>query len=107
MIFKNSKVYDVLKYISLIVLDAVGVAYNELSEVWGLPYGIQIMKTCTIISVLIGALIGISNYRYNKTELNDEYDQEEENSLEIETNEIDDTEEVEKPEIVEIKEGEE
>lgn len=62
----NNKVYDVLKYISLIVLDAIGVAYQSLADIWNLPYGTEIMKTCTIISIFIGALIGVSSYNYNK-----------------------------------------
>lgn len=65
----NNKVYDVLKYISLIVLDAVGVAYNQLAQVWGLPFGAKIQTTCTILSVLIGTLIGISSYNYNKEQV--------------------------------------
>ncbi len=69
MIFKNSKVYDVLKYLALIVFDAVGFAYSELADVWGLPYGVQIYKTCTIVSILIGTLIGISSHKYNKIEI--------------------------------------
>ena len=61
-----NKVYDVLKWISLIALDAVGVAYESLASVWNLPFGDEIMKTCTIISILIGALIGLSTRNYNK-----------------------------------------
>ena len=64
----SNKVYDVLKYISLIFLDAVGVLYKGLAEVWGLPYGNEIMTTCTLISIFIGTLIGISSYNYNKGE---------------------------------------
>lgn len=62
----NDKVYDVLKWVSLIALDAVGVAYESLASVWNLPFGDEVMKTCTIISILIGALIGISNHNYKK-----------------------------------------
>ena len=62
----NNKVYDILKYISLVVLDALGVAYQSLADVWNLPCGTEVMKTCSILSVLIGALIGISSYNYNK-----------------------------------------
>ena len=70
----NNKVYDVLKYISLIVLDAIGVAYQSLADVWKLPYGTEIMKTCTIISIFIGALIGVSSYNYNKERKENEDD---------------------------------
>ena len=66
MLFKNSKLYDVLKWVALVALDAFGVAYESLAEVWNLPLGDEVMKTCTIVSVLIGTLIGISSYKYNK-----------------------------------------
>ena len=62
----SNKVYDTLKWIALIALDAIGVAYKGIAEVWTLPYGIEIMTTCSILSVLIGTLIGISNYNYKK-----------------------------------------
>ena len=68
MIFKNSKLYDVLKYFALIVFDAAGFAYSELADVWGLPYGVQIYKTCTIVSILVGTLIGISSHQYNNAQ---------------------------------------
>ena len=87
MIFKNNKTYDILKYLALVVFDAIGIAYKGLAEVWELPYGNQIMTSCTIISVLLGTLIGVSNYKYNKTELLEQYYQEEENSIKIETEE--------------------
>lgn len=62
----SNKVYDILKWIALIALDAFGVAYKGIAEVWSLSYGIEIMTTCSILSVLIGTLIGISNYNYKK-----------------------------------------
>lgn len=87
MIFKNNKVYDVLKYLALVVMDAVGTAYSELADIWGLPYGAQIEKTCTVLSILIGALICYSSYKYNKTKLIEQYNQEEDNALEYEVEE--------------------
>lgn len=65
MILKN-KMYDVLKWVSLIALDAIGVAYKGIAEIWNLPYGTQVMATCSVLSVLIGTLIGISTINYNK-----------------------------------------
>lgn len=72
MIFKNSKLYDALKWIALVALDALGIAYESLSQVWNLPLGDEVMKTCTILSVLIGTLIGVSSYKYNNPKLNEE-----------------------------------
>ena len=62
----NNKLYDILKWISLIALDAIGVAYEGLATVWNLPFGNEIMKTCTITSILIGTLIGVSSINYKK-----------------------------------------
>ena len=62
----NDKLYNIIKWVALIALDAIGVAYQSLADVWALPYGTEVMKTCSIISVLIGALIGVSAYSYNK-----------------------------------------
>lgn len=62
----NDKLYDILKWVSLIGLDAAGMAYKGLAEVWALPFGNEVATTCTIISVLIGTLIGVSTYNYNK-----------------------------------------
>lgn len=66
MLIKNSKIYDVLKWIALIFLPALGALYFGLSQIWGLPYGEEIVGTITLIDTFLGALIGISNINYNK-----------------------------------------
>lgn len=66
MVIRNSKVYDVLKWIALVFLPALGALYFGLSQIWGLPYGEQIVGTITLIDTFLGALIGISNINYNK-----------------------------------------
>lgn len=62
----SNKVYDVLKWVALVALDAIGYFYQELAEVWALPYGDEVLKTCVAISILIGALIGVSSEKYKK-----------------------------------------
>lgn len=69
MLFKNSKLYDVLKWVALVGLNALGVAYESLSQVWNLPFGDEVAKTCSILALLIGTLIGVSSYKYNKAEV--------------------------------------
>ena len=61
-----NKVYDILKWVALTVLDAVGYFYQELADVWSLPFGDEVLKTCVAISILLGTLIGVSSARYNK-----------------------------------------
>ena len=76
MIFKNSKVYDVLKYLALIGFNAVGVFYKAVAEIWNLPYGNQVALTCSALALLVGTLIGISSHNYNNIEIEDTEDNE-------------------------------
>lgn len=62
----SSKVYDVLKFIAVIVLPAAGALYFALSEIWGLPYGEQIVGTITAIDTFLGAVLMIDSAKYNK-----------------------------------------
>ena len=65
MKFPN-KVYDILKWVALILLPAVGALYFGLSQIWGFPYGEEIVGTISIIDTVLGALLGISTMNYNK-----------------------------------------
>lgn len=62
----SNKVYDILKWIALVALDAVGVFYNTISGVWGLPFGDEVLATCAALSLMLGALIGVSSVTYHK-----------------------------------------
>lgn len=60
------KLYDVLKWVTLIVLPAIGILYKTLASIWGLPYAEQISMTTQALALFIGALIGISSVQYYK-----------------------------------------
>ena len=62
----SNKLYDILKWIDLIVLPALGTAYAGLAQIWGFPYPEEITGTIMVICTLLGALLGISNARYYK-----------------------------------------
>ena len=62
----NNKVYDVLKWVALILIPAVGALYFGLAQIWGVPYGEEIVGTLTLIDTFLGALLGISTVQYNK-----------------------------------------
>lgn len=62
----NDKLYDCLKYIAQIVLPAVATLYFALSQIWGLPYGEEIVGTITAVDCFLGALLGISTAQYKK-----------------------------------------
>ena len=61
-----SPVYDVLKWIVMIVLPALSTAYVGLAAVWGWPLADEVAKSCSVVCVLLGALLGISTAEYNK-----------------------------------------
>ena len=62
----TNKTYDVLKYITQIVIPAVATLYFALANIWNLPYGEQIVGTLTAIDAFLGVLLGISTSKYNK-----------------------------------------
>ena len=67
MILSN-KLYDILKWVAQIALPALGTLYFGLSQIWGLPYGEQIIGTIAVIDTFLGALLGVSTANYRKQE---------------------------------------
>ena len=62
----SNKVYDILKYIAQIVLPALGTLYFALAQIWGLPYGEEIVGTITALDAFIGAILHINTAAYKK-----------------------------------------
>ena len=61
-------VYTILKWITMICLPALAMAYVGLSAIWGFPYADEVAKTTAVICTLLGALLGISTATYYKEE---------------------------------------
>ena len=70
--FFNDKLYQILKFTAQVVLPAVGTLYFTLSQIWGLPYGEQIVGTITAVDTFLGAILKISSDNYKKSRLTDE-----------------------------------
>lgn len=62
----SNKTYDVLKYIALIVLPAIGALYFALAKIWGFPYATEIVGTISAVDAFMGAILQISTNNYNK-----------------------------------------
>lgn len=62
----SDKAYNILKWVTLIALPALGTLYFALANIWGFPLGEQVVGTINIICTFIGTLIGISTVNYNK-----------------------------------------
>lgn len=56
--FKNQKWYKILYHISTVALPAFAAFYFTVSNIWGFPFGQEVMDTLTAVAVLIATLIG-------------------------------------------------
>ena len=61
----SNEMYDILKWIALILLPALGTLYFALAGIWGLPYGEQIVGTITAVDAFLGAVLKVSTDAYN------------------------------------------
>ena len=67
----NDKVYDVLKWVCIIVLPAIATLWFTLGKIWGFPYLAEIEATIIAIDTFLGAILGVSTIQYNKIERKD------------------------------------
>ena len=60
----SNKLYDILKWVALVALDAIGLFYQTISAIWSLPFGDEVLATCVAVSVCLGTLLQISSSKY-------------------------------------------
>lgn len=60
----NDKVYNFLKWFTLIFLPAVSAAYFSLSGTLDLPNAEQVVGTIAVVTTFLGAVLGISSHNY-------------------------------------------
>lgn len=63
----KNETYDTLKYIAQILIPAIATLYFSVSQIWGLPYGEQIVGTLTAVDAFLGVCLGISSNNYHKS----------------------------------------
>lgn len=64
----SNKAYDILKWIAMYLLPALGTLYFALAGIWSFPYGEEVVGTITAVDTFLGVLLGISTAQYNKVE---------------------------------------
>lgn len=64
----SNKIYDALKWITLVCIPALSTAYVGFASIFGWPYADEVAKSSVVVCTLLGALIGISTAQYNKLE---------------------------------------
>lgn len=55
-----TRTYDILKWITLVVLPALATFYLALATTWNLPYPTEVAGTIAAIDVFLATLLGIS-----------------------------------------------
>lgn len=62
----SNTTYDILKWITQLLLPALGTLYFALAGIWGFPYGEEIVGTLVAVDTFLGVCLGISTAKYNK-----------------------------------------
>jgi hypothetical protein len=64
----TGKLYDVLKFLALVLLPALGTAYFALAGIWGLPSAQEVVGTIVVVDTFLGTILQISASQYNKSD---------------------------------------
>lgn len=64
----SNNLYDILKWVAMILLPALATFYAAIAAIWGLPYTEQVVGTITAVDTLLGTLLKISSDNYKKQE---------------------------------------
>ena len=60
----SNRMYDFLKWLSILCLPALETLIRVVFAVWSLPYGEEISATIVAIDAFLGACLGISSIQY-------------------------------------------
>ncbi len=63
----SNKLYDILKWMTMIVLPAASTFYASLSGIWGWGYTEEVVMSLGAVTTFLGVLLGISTVQYHKT----------------------------------------
>lgn len=66
MIFKDSKWYDICKWVASVALPALTALWLEIGHIWNIPYTIPIGATLAAVTTFACVLLGISSIQYQK-----------------------------------------
>ena len=68
----SDKVYDILKWIALYLLPALGTLYFALAGIWNFPCGEQVVGTITAVDTFLGVILGISSAKYEQGKIEED-----------------------------------
>lgn len=62
----SNKVYNVLKFIALVVLPALATLWTALGKIWNWPLVTEVAATICAVDTFLGAILKISSDNYAK-----------------------------------------
>lgn len=62
----SNKMYDILKWIAIIVLPAASTFVATVFPLWGIPMTDEIAQTITAVGTFVGAILMVSSVQYKK-----------------------------------------
>lgn len=62
----SNKTYDTIKFIALLIAP-IATFVAALVDIWGIPFGSQIVATISALDVFVGALVVILKTIYDKS----------------------------------------
>lgn len=68
----SNKVYDVLKWITMVFLPAFAVLYTTLAPIWGFPYAQEIQATILAVVTFLGVVLQISSAKHAAEQASEE-----------------------------------
>jgi hypothetical protein len=66
MIFKDDKVYNIIKWICLTVVPALNVLITTLCGIYGWTWGNIVIGTIDAFAIFVGAILGFGSIKYQK-----------------------------------------
>lgn len=63
----SDKTYNFIRFLAEIAISAIGALYSNLAEIWGLPYGEAVAKSCLVIAAFLGIFTEWQRRKYNST----------------------------------------
>lgn len=69
MILEN-KTYDILKLVAMVIMPLADLI-AALANIWGLPYGSQIVATLVAVHAFLSAFVKVSSDKYRDKQVQD------------------------------------
>ena len=64
----SNRLYNILKWIAIIVMPALATLVSVVFPLWGLPHADEIAKTITAFATFLGAVLMVSSATYKDTD---------------------------------------